>query len=153
VNRLATVTGKVNLYLRLMSTFLSRSLHHLSTSSDIYGVYVSLVRHTLAISLSSEYFTVQINCTQYSPSFIWQRPPLWSSGQSSWLQIRRPGIDSRHYPPPPKKNVVGMERGPLSLSCSSGNKHMLQTHAAVTKHFTSAVLQLHVNLIIIYLVQ
>jgi hypothetical protein len=24
------------------------------------------------------------------------RPPLWSSGQSSWLQIRRPGFDSRH---------------------------------------------------------
>jgi hypothetical protein len=25
------------------------------------------------------------------------RPPLRSSGQSSWLQIRRPGFDSRHY--------------------------------------------------------
>jgi hypothetical protein len=25
------------------------------------------------------------------------RPPLWSSGLSSWLQIRRPGFDSRHY--------------------------------------------------------
>jgi hypothetical protein len=25
------------------------------------------------------------------------RPPLWSSGQSSWLQIQRPGFDSRHY--------------------------------------------------------
>jgi hypothetical protein len=24
-------------------------------------------------------------------------PPLWSSGQSSWLQTRRPGFDSRHY--------------------------------------------------------
>jgi hypothetical protein len=24
-------------------------------------------------------------------------PPLWSSGQSSWLQIRRTGFDSRHY--------------------------------------------------------
>jgi hypothetical protein len=40
------------------------------------------------------------------------RPPLWSSGQSSWLQIRRPGFDSRHYQ---KKKVVGLERGPLSL--------------------------------------
>jgi hypothetical protein len=39
-------------------------------------------------------------------------PPLWSSGQSSWLQIRRPGFDSRHYQ---KKNVVGLERGALSL--------------------------------------
>jgi ribosomal protein L37E len=25
------------------------------------------------------------------------RPPVWSSGQSSWLQIRRPGFDSWHY--------------------------------------------------------
>jgi hypothetical protein len=39
-------------------------------------------------------------------------PPLWSSGESSWLQIRRPGLDSRHYQ---KKKVVGLERGPLSL--------------------------------------
>jgi hypothetical protein len=39
------------------------------------------------------------------------RPPLWSSGQSSWLQIRRPGFDSRHYQ---EKKVVGLERGSLS---------------------------------------
>jgi hypothetical protein len=39
-------------------------------------------------------------------------PPLWSSGQSSWLQIRRPGFDSRHYQ---KKKVVGLERSSLSL--------------------------------------
>jgi hypothetical protein len=25
------------------------------------------------------------------------RPPMWSTGQSSWLQIRRPGFDLRHY--------------------------------------------------------
>jgi hypothetical protein len=40
------------------------------------------------------------------------RPPLWSSGQSSWLEIRRPGFDSQHYQ---KKNVVGLERSALSL--------------------------------------
>jgi hypothetical protein len=45
------------------------------------------------------------------PSGVWL-PPLWSSGQSSWLQIRRPGFDFRHYQ---KQNVVGLERGPLSL--------------------------------------
>jgi hypothetical protein len=39
-------------------------------------------------------------------------PPLWSSGQSSWQQIRRPGFDSQHYQ---EKKVVGLERGPLSL--------------------------------------
>jgi hypothetical protein len=40
------------------------------------------------------------------------RPPLWSSGQSSWIQMRSPGFDSRHYL---KKKVVGLERGPLNL--------------------------------------
>jgi hypothetical protein len=39
-------------------------------------------------------------------------PPLWSSGQSYWLQIRGPGFDSRNHH---KKKVVGLERGPLSL--------------------------------------
>jgi hypothetical protein len=34
---------------------------------------------------------------QFPPCGIYVRPPLWSSGQSSWLQIRRPGFDSRHY--------------------------------------------------------
>jgi hypothetical protein len=32
------------------------------------------------------------------------RPPLWCSGQSSWLHIRRPGFDSRHY----QKKIVGL---------------------------------------------
>jgi hypothetical protein len=43
---------------------------------------------------------------------ILARPCLWSSGQNSWLQIRRPGFDSQYYQ---KKKVVGLERGPLSL--------------------------------------
>jgi hypothetical protein len=46
------------------------------------------------------------------PYYITLGPPLWSSGQSSWLHIRRPGFDSRLYQ---KKKVVGLERGPLSL--------------------------------------
>jgi hypothetical protein len=41
------------------------------------------------------------------------RPPLWSSGQSSWLQIQRSGFDSRRYQF--FSQVVGFERGPLSL--------------------------------------
>jgi hypothetical protein len=44
----------------------------------------------------------------------YSRPPLWSSGQSFWLQIRRPGFDFRQYQKK-KKGVVGLERGPLSL--------------------------------------
>jgi hypothetical protein len=41
------------------------------------------------------------------------QPPLWSSGQSSWLQNQRSGLDSRRYQI--FWEVVGLERGPLSL--------------------------------------
>jgi hypothetical protein len=44
---------------------------------------------------------------------IWGWLPLWSSGQSSWLQIQRSGFDSGHYQI--FWEVVGLERGPLSL--------------------------------------
>jgi hypothetical protein len=44
-----------------------------------------------------------------------------SSGQSSWLQIRRPGFDSRHYQ---KKKIVGLKRGALSLV--STNEELLE---------------------------
>jgi hypothetical protein len=50
--------------------------------------------------------------------YILNWPPLWSSGQSSWLQIRRPEFDSRHYQifsEKKKETVVCLERGPLSL--------------------------------------
>jgi hypothetical protein len=40
-------------------------------------------------------------------------PPLWSSGQSSWLRIQGCGFDSRRYQI--FCEVVGLERGPLSL--------------------------------------
>jgi hypothetical protein len=40
-------------------------------------------------------------------------PPLWSSGHSSWLQIQRPGFDSRCYQI--FWEVVYLKRGPLSL--------------------------------------
>jgi hypothetical protein len=40
-------------------------------------------------------------------------PHLWSSGQSSWLQIRMSAFDSRRYQT--FWEVVGLERGPLSL--------------------------------------
>jgi hypothetical protein len=51
-------------------------------------------------------------CGRFRKDVSSEGPPLWSSGQSSWLQIRRPGFDSRHYQ---KKKVVGLERGPLSF--------------------------------------
>jgi hypothetical protein len=42
--------------------------------------------------------------------------PLWSSGQSTWLQIQRSGFDSRFYQI--LREVVDLERGPLSLMCT-----------------------------------
>jgi hypothetical protein len=39
--------------------------------------------------------------------------PLWSSDQSSWLQIQRPGFDFRRYQI--FWQIVGLERGPLSF--------------------------------------
>jgi hypothetical protein len=38
---------------------------------------------------------------------------VWSSGQSSWLQIQKSGFDSRRYQI--FWEVVGLERGQLSL--------------------------------------
>jgi hypothetical protein len=57
------------------------------------------------------YCLVYLRVSKLGPiTFI--RPPLWSSGQSSWLQIRRPGFEFRHYQ---KKKIVGLERGALIL--------------------------------------
>jgi hypothetical protein len=47
----------------------------------------------------------------FPPTEHRRRPPLWSSGQSSWLQIQ----GSRVRFPGTTKKVVGLERGPLSL--------------------------------------
>jgi hypothetical protein len=44
-------------------------------------------------------------------NLLW--PPLWSSGQSSWLQIQRSGFDSLLYQI--FWEVVGLEQGSFSL--------------------------------------
>jgi hypothetical protein len=54
--------------------------------------------------------------------FFWQYyllswPPLWSSGQSSWIQIQKFGFDSRCYQI--FWEAVGLERGPLCLVSST----------------------------------
>jgi hypothetical protein len=55
--------------------------------------------------------TERLSFLKLSGSIRPHRPPLWSSGQSSWLQIQR--FDSRCYQI--FWEVVGLERGPLSL--------------------------------------
>jgi hypothetical protein len=59
-----------------------------------------LCQHSRVISLRAANF----------PRYMF-RPPLWSSGQSSWLQMQ----GSRVRFPGTTKKVVGLERGPLSL--------------------------------------
>jgi hypothetical protein len=49
---------------------------------------------------------------RYLDQYIKKWPPLWSSDQSSWLQIKTSGLDSRRYQI--FWEVVGLERGPLS---------------------------------------
>jgi hypothetical protein len=61
---------------------------------------------------------------------------LWSSGQSSWLQIRRPGFDSRHYQ---ENKVVGLERGLLSLVSTTEELLDRKVAAPVYKTENSAV--------------
>jgi hypothetical protein len=62
------------------------------------------------------------------------RPPLWSSGQSSWLQIQRPRFDSRRNQI--VWEVVGLERGLLSLVSTTqellGIKSRLSANLAPT---------------------
>jgi hypothetical protein len=48
----------------------------------------------------------------YSWLFLF-RPHLWSSGQSSWLQIQRSRFDSQSYQI--FLEIVGLERGPLGF--------------------------------------
>jgi hypothetical protein len=45
--------------------------------------------------------------------FAGRRPPLWSSGQCSWLEIQGSGFDFRRYQI--FWEVIGLKRGPLSL--------------------------------------
>jgi hypothetical protein len=54
-----------------------------------------------------------VRCSDFANLNIFVWPPLWSSGQSSWLQIQRSGFDSRSYQI--LWVVVGLKRGPLSL--------------------------------------
>jgi hypothetical protein len=67
------------------------------------ALFLSLFHH-LFMFFSSIFFI---------SSYLYVRPPLWSSGQSSWLQIQRSGFDSWRYQV--FWDVVGLERGPVTL--------------------------------------
>jgi hypothetical protein len=64
--------------------------------------------------------TLDWNLSRISMLQVEAGPPLWSSGQSSWLQIRRPGFDSRHYP---KKKCSGSGTG-----CTQPREYKLRSY-------------------------
>jgi hypothetical protein len=107
-------------------------------STESFLFYFDLLRHFSEISGEQ-----QLQMIKYSSSglFIFKnagthkRPHLWSSGQSSWLQIRRPGFDSRHY----QKKVMGPERGPLSLVSTTEELLDRKVAAPVSKTENTAV--------------
>jgi hypothetical protein len=82
--------------------------------------FVGLSAWSIRSALGSQHKQINLFLQNF-----WKLCFLWSSGQSSWLTIRRPGFDSRHYqilpfPPKKRKTVVGLERGPLSLVSTTG---------------------------------
>jgi hypothetical protein len=80
--------------------------HHNCSPSQNTGVLCSNRTRGMEIFLRC--------CPAYVAAFRWgTSPPLWSSGQSSWLQLQRSLLDSRRYHI--FWEVVGLERGPLSL--------------------------------------
>jgi hypothetical protein len=81
---------------KLVPTFADTGWHVVSLA-DLYGRILGFLDRDV----------------NYSVCITWNWPPLWSSGQSSWLQNQRPGFDSRGYQI--FWEVVGLERGPLSL--------------------------------------
>jgi hypothetical protein len=51
----------------------------------------------LATDLSKFAGRIRASRAAITIDILYEGPPLWSSGQSYWLQIRRPGFYSWHY--------------------------------------------------------
>jgi hypothetical protein len=66
-----------------------------------------------AISVISSFSKCCWRKSNFCYALFFVGPPLWSSGQSSWLQIQWSGFDSRGQEI--FWDVVGLEQGPLSL--------------------------------------
>jgi hypothetical protein len=92
---------------KLLETLTSTILLHVSTAHIMnLLVFFSLTAGKVMVMSFAEF--------RFPRTDFCVRPPLWSSGQSSWLQIQRSGFYSwRHQI---FWEVVGLERGPLSLA-------------------------------------
>jgi hypothetical protein len=79
------------------------------------------VSHDSSVGIATGYgmddrvvgFRVPVKSRIFSSPYRPDRPPLWSSGQNSWLQIQRSGFVSRRYQI--FREVLDLERSPLSL--------------------------------------
>jgi hypothetical protein len=115
----AVIIFSTQIVFLILTTFYIINLHQ--KLSHCYGlvrfivIFVDKDKNSSITSfqflLFSNQVTFSIKCYGFYSSKL-DGPPLWSSGQSSWLQIRRPAFDSRHYH---EKKVVGLERGPFNL--------------------------------------
>jgi hypothetical protein len=81
---------------------IAQASHHGGPGSRTGSGHVGFVVDRAAIRL------LRYLCQSFHRLFRAHRPPLWSSGQSSWLQIQRSGFDSRRYQI--FWEVVGLER-------------------------------------------
>jgi hypothetical protein len=86
---------------------------HLMTKSSMVKVYPYSSTCLQGVMLNYLSKRMNLPLTYFNSVTPTLRPPLWSSGQSSWLQIKRFGFDSRGYHS--FWEVVGLKRGPLSL--------------------------------------
>jgi hypothetical protein len=70
---------------------------HLSSLPRVLHAPLKLVLHLVILILLSQSMLRVTGFIQIYYAFWVTGPPLWSSGQSSWLQIQRSGLDSRRY--------------------------------------------------------
>jgi hypothetical protein len=107
--------------------------------------------HTVSMSDNERYWlhNGDVLCFLWGTNWIYIcyveeiRPPLWSSGQSSWLQIQRPKFDSRHYQI--FREVVGLEWGPLSLVSTTAELLDRKVATPVYKAENTAVRNRHAD--------
>jgi hypothetical protein len=87
--------------------------------SEIGELWENLPRCRLGTNLPQILFSNVEVLMWVNPAFHFEEslacngPPLWSSGQSSWLQIQRYGFDSQRYQI--FWDIMGSKRDPLSL--------------------------------------
>jgi hypothetical protein len=99
------------------------------TAGSLHGRWVTpwkLGQRTRFDVYHTELLNLLIHLSEWRSICLWFQfffsPPLWSSGQSSWLQIRRPGFDSRHYQ---KKKLVW--KGVHSASWVQLRSYLIET--------------------------